>query len=102
MLTHALPSACLPALAGQLLTPLARAFLLPLQCGTEASATRLFDQLRASLGAGTAALCIKPAHACNGLGAMRATSGQDLMVYAQVGGIDSSPTVCQQHIFGLM
>jgi hypothetical protein len=83
---------CLPACSGKpaqaslLLTPPACAFLLALQCDTEASATRLFDQLRASLGAGTAALCIKPAHACNGLGAMRATSGQDLMVYAQVGG----------------
>ena len=56
-----------------------------LQCVDEASADRLFDQLRLSLGpAGPPTICIKPAHDSNGLGVVRATCGQDLQIYAQV------------------
>lgn len=57
----------------------------PPQCDSEASADRLFEQLRSALGAGTGALAIKPAAASSGLGMMRVASGSDLMVYAQVG-----------------
>lgn len=58
-----------------------------LQCGDEQSAARLFDQLLTSLAGGAAALCIKPATALGdpGLGAMRAASGRDLMIYVKVG-----------------
>ena len=64
------------------------------QCVDEATADRLFEQLRSSLGAGPVSLCIKPAHACNGLGVMRATGGRDLMAYAQVGGSCKGVCVC--------
>ncbi|KAL4445330.1 hypothetical protein ABPG77_011155 [Micractinium sp. CCAP 211/92] len=56
---------------------------LSAQCDSEASAGRLFEQLRSALGAGTGALAIKPASASSGLGVMRVASGRDLMVYAQ-------------------
>lgn len=58
-----------------------------LQCGDEQSAARLFDQLLTSLAGGAAALCIKPATALGNpaLGAMRAASGRDLMIYVKVG-----------------
>ena len=58
-----------------------------LQCGDEQSAARLFDQLLTSLAGGAAALCIKPATALGdpALGAMRAASGRDLMIYVKVG-----------------
>ncbi len=57
-----------------------------LQCGDEQSAARLFDQLLTSLAGGAAALCIKPATALGdpALGAMRAASGRDLMIYVKV------------------
>ncbi|KAI7845525.1 hypothetical protein COHA_000948 [Chlorella ohadii] len=55
------------------------------QCGDEQSAARLFDQLLTSLAGGAAALCIKPATALGdpALGAMRAASGRDLMIYVK-------------------
>lgn len=57
---------------------------LSAQCASEEAAARLFDQLRVALGAGTAALCIKPATGSGGLGTLRVTSGRDLAVYARV------------------
>jgi hypothetical protein len=66
------------------------------QCEEEEGAARLFEQLRASLGAGPVSLCIKPAHECGGLGVMRASSGLDLLIYVQASAAPGRAALCCQ------